>query len=160
MTKVPAAVMLAFSLCFVQGLAEGRAVSRDDASSRQVRNFLKANPDLRTGMRLRDGTTVKAQRAIPGGIRYRVSGLPRGQVVMVDVTGPPHLLAKGFLDTLWDDVKKAASAVAQLRADVEASGGPGGNESQDCVGIDVDGASNTVSVSAGPDSKVKCAGAE
>ena len=157
---IKSAAILAFLLCLAPGLAEARPVNRDDASSRQVRNFLKANPDLRTGITLRDGTTVKAQRAIPGGVRYRVSGLPRGQVVMVDVKGPPNLLAKGFLDTLWDGVKKAASAVTQLRADVEASGGPGGNASQDCVGVDVDGASNTVSVSAGPLSRVKCAEAE
>lgn len=171
MTKLLAAVVLVLSCCglpgavhaqtgasraAVRGLPGKPAATRTHASAQQVQDFLTANPDLRAGVNLPDGTTVKVQRTIPGGIRYRITGLPRGQGVMVDVTGPPSVLAKGFLETLWDDVKKVAAAVTQVLADVDAASGPGRHKQQGCININVNAGNNTVNISGGSDNRTGC----
>ena len=136
-------------------LSNTAAAKRPDESTRRVQEFLRTNPALRAGINLPDGTTIKALRPITGGIRYRITGLPRGQVVIVDVTGPPSVLTKAFLDTLWDGVKKIAAAVDPVFASANASS-PGAKKPLGCLRVHVNGRNNTVNITGGVDSQPDC----
>lgn len=130
---------------------------RANASARQVQDFLKANPELQTGIKLPDGATAKALRAIPGGVRYQVEGASQAEVIIVDVKGPPQVLARSFLEITWEGVKKAVAATNEI---LGAIPGAGSSTQKGCTNVNVDGGGKVVIVSTGQDSKRMCEGME